>query len=1089
MSPLDALHHYFGFSDFRPGQSEAIAQVLAGRDTLVVMPTGSGKSLIYQLSALLLPHTTLVISPLVALMKDQVDGLTRRHIAATFINSSLDATEQSQRLRALADGRYKIVLVAPERLRSRDFRLALTRVPLSQLAIDEAHCLSQWGHDFRPDYLHLAAARSELHPTATLALTATATPRVQDDIVHLLGLDHAERLVMGFNRPNLTFEVLSTPGVKDKLQAVQDLLGAVEGAGIIYTGTRHEAEDVAEFVREGLRLRSEHYHAALDTRTRARVQDAFMAGDLPVVVATNAFGMGIDRPDVRWVLHYTLPGTLEAYYQEAGRAGRDGLPARAILLYAPKDTALHEFFIENDAPSPADLRAVHDFLQARGARVHAQLHLIERSLGLHQIKTRVALEQLELAGALRRAPERALDVLDAEVLPLPDGRLEEIAAQVAARREHKRKLLESIVGFAESNACRRRTLLDYFGDHSPAEALACCDNCLSRALTTDLSTTKERAAQTQAERAALIALDTLAHLKWEIGQSTLAQILKGSTAQRMRYYQRARNFGKLNPLRLREIQSLVEQLCTAGYVKSVGADRPTLRLTPRGEETLKARVAIHVEVRALTANAVRRHAAAREAGSTLALTEQLHTRGLSPGQMAAERGLTVGTIYSHLAQLIAAGRVDVNNVVPADVQAQVRHAIEQVGAVGYLAPIQARLPEALDYSVIRCVVEAWKREQSVDKHPSSVQPRQELDLPFSALRRWRDGKAAELSIPPYYLFGDWTLQRIVSARPTDKQELHPLLGLGVDVIEKYGDEIIRALNEPRTTEVNDAIIACVRSLPGTLPRSGVAKVLVGSGSERVAEYRSHPLYNHLAAHYWTDVTKQVDVLLERGLLTQDTSGHLLLAGCAALPAASAIATVAQSTAGRDTIASFLSRSHARPLAGPWLAGWALDFHSRFDGDQNSRSQVGELVYRFKYRGEHTLAHELAAQWVQMLAAHPQLPRADVIVPVPPSTPRAADPVTLLAQSLAAALRLPLVNTLVKTRVTRPQKVLTSFAQKQANVRGAFALKGDVRGKHCVLVDDLFDSGATLHEAALVLARGGAKSIVVLTLTKTIHSDL
>lgn len=238
MTPHDALQQYFNFPSFRPGQAEALEHVLAGRNTLVVMPTGAGKSLIYQLAALLLPGTTLVSSPLVALMKDQVDSLTRRQIAATFVNSSLDTAEQARRLRAMAEGQYKIVLVAPERLRSRAFRNALSHLSISLLAIDEAHCLSQWGHDFRPDYLHIAEARKAFKAPMTLALTATATPRVQDDITRLLGIADAQRLVAGFNRPNLTFEVFNAPDEADKLAIVRDFLKDVEGAGIIYTGTR-----------------------------------------------------------------------------------------------------------------------------------------------------------------------------------------------------------------------------------------------------------------------------------------------------------------------------------------------------------------------------------------------------------------------------------------------------------------------------------------------------------------------------------------------------------------------------------------------------------------------------------------------------------------------------------------------------------------------------------------------------------------------------------------------------------------------------------------------------------------------------------
>ncbi|MEP7198280.1 MAG: RecQ family ATP-dependent DNA helicase, partial [Chloroflexota bacterium] len=629
-----------------------------GRHALVVMPTGSGKSLIYQLAALLLPGVTLVISPLVALMKDQVDSLARRNIAATFINSSLDAMEIARRTRAMTAGEYKIVLVAPERLRSRKFLDALAPVPISLLAVDEAHCMSQWGHDFRPDYLRIPEARALFKPPVTLALTATATPRVQDDILQLLGLTDAERLVTGFNRPNLTLEVLPAHDPQAKLRLLREFLADADGAGIIYTGTRKDAEEIAAYVREVVGRNAQHYHGTLDPARRVAVQDAFMAGDLPIVVATNAFGMGIDRPDVRFVLHYALPGTLEAYYQEAGRAGRDGLPARATLLYAPRDVMMHEHFIENDTPSADDLRAVHRFLsnqRARGDETRVTFETLERATGLPNTKMRVALEQLEAARALRRGHDEA-GTLNLSVQTLAAAALRATVAQSEQRREHKRKLLDLMIGYAETEACRRRTLLDYFGDHSAATALVCCDNCLARAATPDATTpAPSRPATTQAERAALIVLDTVAHLKWEVGKSKLTHILHGSNAQDMALYATARNFGKFASLRQSEIEALIVQLLESGYLRQAGGARPTLTLTPRGETTLKARAAIEVTLRPVRAGSAEMRKAEREAGGTILLTGELHRRGLGPEQIAAERSLTVGTVYAHLARLIADG--------------------------------------------------------------------------------------------------------------------------------------------------------------------------------------------------------------------------------------------------------------------------------------------------------------------------------------------------------------------------------------------------------------------------------------------------
>lgn len=1172
-----ALHQHFNFPAFRPGQEEALRHVLNNHHTLVVMPTGSGKSLIYQLAALQLPGTTLVISPLIALMKDQVDSLTRRGIAATFVNSTLTASEQTDRLRALSEGRFKIVLVAPERLRSRAFREALAHIPIGLLTVDEAHCLSQWGHDFRPDYLHIAETREHFSAPITLALTATATPRVQDDIIRLLGVDHAERIITGFNRPNLTLEVFSTPDVKAKLNFLRDFLAQADGAGIIYTGTRRDAEEVADFVREVARVEVAHYHGSLDAETRTRVQDAFMAGDLPIVVATNAFGMGIDRPDVRFVLHYSLPGTLEAYYQEAGRAGRDGLPARAILLYSPKDTSLQEFFIENDAPSIDELRVVYRYLCRSPI---TRLDDIERAMGLPQIKARVAIEQLEFAQAVRRAPDEDRGLIRVEVQPLIENQLQAVAAQVQARREHKYRQLEVMVDYAETNACRRRSILRYFGDAGSADAPLCCDNCLSQPEADEAP--RVQSDLSQSERAALIVLDTLKYLKWPVGKTKLAQLLKGSSAKDMQRfeYDQARNYGKFAALKLYEVEALIDQLIESGYVKQVGSERPTLKLTPRGETALQMKAAIRVELRHITPSTTQHAKAEKEAGGTIALTEQLLARGFTPDRIAAERGLTTGTIYSHLAQLIAQGKVDINAVVSAEAQQQIRAAIEQVSSVGYLALIKALLPEEFDYGVIRCVVEAWKIEWAplhtepvLPADATQLTPAAFNDLPLEPLRRWRHQQAAALSQPDWVLFGDGALRQLAQKRPRTKAELRSVSGLSTEVIEKFGNDLIAVVNAVTSTETIDAILECVRALPGELPRSGVAKLLVGSASQRVEKFASHPLYNRLSNRNRSDVTLQVDVLLEMGYLQQDKSGHLILADTqaklatssgeasstdlferlrawrlkqaqvAGVPAfvifsddtlreiaavqpksfqdlaairrvgqvkmdkygmdvVSLVAEATQSNAAQgeqarghsaesenDPVTDFLSRSHPRPLKGPWLVGWALDFHSRYDGDVASRSLIGDLVFRYKYNGEQQLAQELAQRWVDLFHAHSELPQCDAIIPVPPSLHRESDPMTMLAQALATQLKVPAWNdVLIKTCATRPQKEMTSLAQKRANVAGAFAVKGEVRGKHIILIDDLYDSGATLEEAAKVLSRGGVDSIVVLTLTKTIHSD-
>ncbi|HEU4721697.1 MAG TPA: ATP-dependent DNA helicase RecQ [Gemmatimonadaceae bacterium] len=404
------LRARFGFPEFRPGQERAVTSVLAGRDTLVVLPTGGGKSICYQVPAMVLPGLTVVVSPLISLMKDQVDALTTRGIPATFVNSTLTSGEVSERMARVARREVKLLYVAPERFDVGSAADRIRDVGVSLLAIDEAHCISEWGHDFRPSYLRIAQVRERLGWPQTVALTATATPHVRTDIARQLRLEDPETIITGFDRQNLRYHVVPTRTDAEKDAALAEIVREHdEGVAIVYASTRRNVEKIARTL-EDAGIATAAYHAGLDDAHRHEVQDAFMSERVRAIVATNAFGMGIDKPNVRVVVHHAMPGTLEAYYQEAGRAGRDGQPAEVYLLHAFPDRFTHEFFIKGAYPDRALVEKVYDRARAladRTGAVSLEPGAIAASLpgkiGDREVES--ALRLLIQAGALRSDPE------------------------------------------------------------------------------------------------------------------------------------------------------------------------------------------------------------------------------------------------------------------------------------------------------------------------------------------------------------------------------------------------------------------------------------------------------------------------------------------------------------------------------------------------------------------------------------------------------------------------------------------------------------------------------------------------------------
>lgn len=354
------LKENFGHDCFRKGQDEIVQTILEGRNTLVVMPTGGGKSLCYQLPAIITNGTAIVISPLIALMKDQVDSLSKINIPATFINSSIDIEQMNFRINEMVEGNYKIVYIAPERLDNNRFIEALKLLRISFLAIDEAHCISEWGHDFRPSYLLISRALEELPQVPIIALTATATPEVQNDIIKSLKIKNVKKFIRGFDRPNLHY--ITKEVTYNKENSISRVLDKTRsGSTIIYSGTRKKVEEYGSLLQE-MRHDVLIYHAGLEDKIRKKTQEAFLNKESSVIIATNAFGMGIDKANVRNVIHTDLPQTLEAYYQEAGRAGRDGKGAYCYLFYNDNDTYLQDFFINSNYPFFNEFISVYNAL-------------------------------------------------------------------------------------------------------------------------------------------------------------------------------------------------------------------------------------------------------------------------------------------------------------------------------------------------------------------------------------------------------------------------------------------------------------------------------------------------------------------------------------------------------------------------------------------------------------------------------------------------------------------------------------------------------------------------------------------------------
>jgi len=767
---LTSLHQHFGFTEFRQGQREVIAAIIEGKNAIVVMPTGSGKSLCYQLPALMFDGATVVVSPLIALMKDQVDALRARSLPATFINSSVAEREQWSRIDGLRNGQYKLVYVAPERFRSHRFFEALKSIRVSLFAVDEAHCVSTWGHDFRPDYLRLKQVIQGLNGDGggaqTIALTATATPYVRSDIIQQLGLIKPETFVSGFDRPNLTIDVVHTEKEREKIARIKRLAKTHDGSGIIYAATRKAVEQVA-LQLQGQGLSVSAYHAGMGDAARAKAQEDFMSGRTQMIAATNAFGMGIDKADIRFVAHYQMPGSIEAYYQEIGRAGRDGLPSSCVLLFNYADKNTHDFFIEGSYPSADVVRDVYKVLRATGLKrvdlsageiakrasvrnemaVQSSLYLLERAGHIHRLANSKNSGSNETGDAkpswVKNTPAATAHASATPAThlgrektsrgPRPILMLDNVSltqlrvtpADVERRAGLERRKLREMIEFCYTEHCYRAAILDYFGDRHHARNCGSCGNCdqysaakkplkaeetldeatsIGRKATATVSThLVPRALNDDENLRVRKILACASRMKGRFGKNVLAATLRGSAAKNVMQ-------AHLNELSTYGLLRDMRQDDIVLYIDALCTAR-CLRVSSGEYPTISItelgervmREQAQIQL-ALTADGRAEPESEPLLSQTALQTYSLFRNGSSVEEIAQQRALVINTIEGHLAECIAAGLpVDLARLVSDSDRAEIENAIAKYG-VEKLKPIRESLPASITYNMIRFVV-------------------------------------------------------------------------------------------------------------------------------------------------------------------------------------------------------------------------------------------------------------------------------------------------------------------------------------------------------------------------------------------------
>ncbi len=731
------LRRAFGFNSFLPNQEAVCRAVIQGHDVLLVMPTGSGKSLCYQLPAIARGGTALVISPLISLMEDQVAKLKARGFAVECIHSGRRRMDSRQACRDYLAGKLQFLFIAPERLRVEGFPEMLAKRQLALVVVDEAHCISQWGHDFRPDYRRLGQHVPTLRPAPVIALTATATPPVQDDIVEQLGLAQPSRFIHGFRRANIAIEVVEIPP-SERFQLTRELLADPQRCpAIVYTPTRKQADSLAN------ELSAYHaaaaYHAGLDAQRRKEVQSEFLASKLEITVATIAFGMGIDKPDVRTVIHTALPGSIEAYYQEIGRAGRDGKPSRALLMHSYADRYTHDFFFERDYPDVTVLQSIYDRLtpQPQGKR-----DLQEQSRMDPEVFDR-ALEKLWTHGGAE------VDFAENVNLGRSDWR-----EPYLAQGEHKREQIELMIRFAESHQCRMVSVVRHFGDFADsAKPCGICDYCAPAHCDAQRFRNATPAEQAAVRRVAMA-------LGAGISRST------------------GRLHSELFPhhdMTRDDFENLLGGMSRAGLLclddevfEKDGRQIPyrKARLTPAGHR-LDAQTPVELVLKLKEEEPV-------------PIRRKRKKKGRSSG---------AGTSPPAVGQRLSGVSASLDNAKPTANAPSPRPA---GAALGPKRPVTG--PNAVRPYPAASGAPAPASPRRTAQPPSDAPS----DLAVEeALRAWRLTEARRLGIPAFRIFTDRALRGLVERRPNTTSEMLSVPGVGLYLTERYGAQILRVLRAGR----------------------------------------------------------------------------------------------------------------------------------------------------------------------------------------------------------------------------------------------------------------------------------------------------